>query len=89
MGRFVEGADRRQIALLPDCLDDYVAEDNPVRVVDAFVDELDLVAKPLTSGAKADGRFGKEDFVFLSAETFISARRARSCPGTWQRSRTG
>jgi transposase len=42
MSRFVEGCDRRQIALLPDCLDDYVTEDNPVRVVDAFVDELDL-----------------------------------------------
>jgi transposase len=42
MSRFVEGCDRRQIALFPDCLDDYVTEDNPVRVVDAFVDELDL-----------------------------------------------
>jgi transposase len=44
MPRFVEGCDRRQIALLPDCLDDYVNEDNPVRVVDTFIDELDLVA---------------------------------------------
>jgi len=42
MSRFVQGADRRQPTLLPDCLDDYVAEDNPVRVVDVFVDELDL-----------------------------------------------
>ncbi|MEN5177863.1 IS1182 family transposase [Brevundimonas diminuta] len=42
MGRFVQGADRRQPTLLPECLDDYVAEDNPVRVVDVFVDELDL-----------------------------------------------
>ena len=42
MSRFVQGADRRQQALLPECLDDYVAEDNPVRVVDVFVDELDL-----------------------------------------------
>ena len=44
MPRFVEGWDRRQIALLPDCLDDYVTEDNPVRAVDAFIDELDLAA---------------------------------------------
>jgi transposase len=44
MPRFVEGRDRRQIALLPDCLDDYVSEDHPVRVVDAFIDELDLAA---------------------------------------------
>src|SRR6266536_3004549 len=44
MRRFVEGCDRRQIALLPDCLDDYVSEDSPVRVVDVFIDELDLAA---------------------------------------------
>ena len=42
MSRFVQGADRRQPTLLPECLDDYVTEDNPVRVVDVFVDELDL-----------------------------------------------
>jgi transposase len=40
--RFVEGEDRRQATLLPDCLDDYVGEDNPVRAVEAFVEELDL-----------------------------------------------
>src|SRR3954468_194321 len=44
MKRFVEGEDRRQATLLPDCLDDYVTEDNPVRIVEAFVDELDLAA---------------------------------------------
>lgn len=44
MKRFVEGEDRRQATLLPDCLDDYVTEDNPVRVVEAFIDELDLAA---------------------------------------------
>jgi transposase len=44
MKRFVEGQDRRQATLLPECLDDYVAPDNPVRIVEAFVDELDLTA---------------------------------------------
>lgn len=44
MSRFVEGADRGQAALLPASLDDYVEPDNPVRVVDAFIDELDLGA---------------------------------------------
>ena len=44
MPRFVEGCDRRQIALAPDCLDDYVTDGNPVRVVDAFINELDLAA---------------------------------------------
>src|SRR5476651_476488 len=42
MKRFVQGEDRTQITLLPECLDDYVGEDNPVRVVEVFVDELDL-----------------------------------------------
>jgi transposase len=44
MGRFVEGEDRRQGVLLPEYLDDYVSEDNPVRVIDVFVDHLDLGA---------------------------------------------
>ena len=44
MKRFVEGEDRTQGVLLPDFLDDYVAEDNLVRVIDLFVDELDLRA---------------------------------------------
>ena len=44
MGRFVEGQDRRQDFLLPASLDDYVSEDNPVRVIAAFIDELDLLA---------------------------------------------
>ena len=42
MGRFVEAADRHQPSLLPACLEDYVDADNPVRVIDAFVDELVL-----------------------------------------------
>jgi transposase len=42
MKRFIEGQERSQVTLLPECLDDYIGEDNPVRVVDAFVDELSL-----------------------------------------------
>ena len=42
MKRFVEGAARGQSTLFPDCLEDWVGEDNPVRVIDVFVDELDL-----------------------------------------------
>ena len=44
MKRFIEGADRTQVSLLPECVDDYVAEDNPVRVIEAFVEQLDLRA---------------------------------------------
>ena len=42
MTRFVEGRDRGQITFFPALLDDYVAADNPVRAIDAFVDGLDL-----------------------------------------------
>ena len=42
MGRFVEGSDRGQATLFPECLDDWIDEDNPVRVIDAFVDSMDL-----------------------------------------------
>lgn len=44
MSRFVEGEDRRQQWLLPSCIEDYVCEENPVRVIEAYVDELDLAA---------------------------------------------
>src|SRR5664279_3374631 len=59
MKRFIEGEDRMQVTLLPECLDDYIAEDNPVRAVDAFVDELDLAelgfdgAEPAATGRPA------------------------------------
>jgi hypothetical protein len=42
MRRFVEGIDREQGTLFPECLADWIDEDNPVRVIDAFVDKLDL-----------------------------------------------
>jgi transposase len=42
MKRYVEGENRSQSTLFPESLDDYIAEDNPVRVVDVFVDELGL-----------------------------------------------
>ena len=42
MKRFVAGADRAQSTLLPECLDDFIDESNPVRVIDAFVYALNL-----------------------------------------------
>ena len=56
MGRFIEGADRTQATLLPECIDDYVGEDNPVRVVDAFVDALDLAALGFDGEPEETGR---------------------------------
>ena len=59
MKRYVEGRDRFQTTLLPETLDDYVGEENPVRAVDVFVTELDLVdlgferAEPAQTGRPA------------------------------------
>ena len=56
MKRFVAGADRAQSTLLPESLDDWVDESNPVRVIDAFVDALNLAelgfdrVKPAATG---------------------------------------
>ncbi|QDJ12294.1 Transposase (plasmid) [Roseomonas mucosa] len=54
MGRYVEGWNRSQSFLLPESVDDYVGEDNPVRVVDAFVDELDLAELGFGRATPAD-----------------------------------
>ena len=42
MSGFIEGEDRHQATLLPERLDDYIAEDSAVRVIDVFIDDLDL-----------------------------------------------
>src|SRR5678809_1538085 len=59
MKRFIQGEDRSQSTLLPECLDDYIVGDNPVRVIEVFVNELDLGklgfdgAKPQATGRPA------------------------------------
>lgn len=52
MKRFIEGEGRSQVTLLPECLDEFIASDNSVRVVDAFIDELDLLALGFDGGAR-------------------------------------
>ena len=42
MPRFMQGEPRTQTTLFPERLEDYISEDNPVRVIEVFVDELDL-----------------------------------------------
>ena len=42
MSRFIEGESPSQITLFPEAVDEYIEEDNPVRVIDVFVDDLDL-----------------------------------------------
>jgi len=79
MGRFVEGQDRGQITLFPDCVEDWIGEDNPVRVIDAFVEELDLA--DLGFGGvdpEATGRPGYHPSVLLKLYIYGYLNRVQS-----------
>ena len=54
MKRFIQGRDRTQGILLPERVDDYVTDENPVRVIDVFVDELDLATLGFEGVVPAD-----------------------------------
>ena len=54
MSRYIEGRDRSQTFLLPESIDDYIDEDNPVRAVEAFVNALDLVQLGFGRAVPAD-----------------------------------
>ena len=79
MKRFIEGVDRSQTTLFPDCLEDYVGEDNPVRVVDVFVDKLDLGGMGFTRvEPEATGRPGYQPWVFLKLYIYGYLNRVQS-----------
>ncbi len=92
MKRFIEGEDRGQSTLVPERLDDWIGEDNPVRVVDVFVDELDLVGlgfgrvEPLAIGRPG---YHPGDLLKLYIYGYLnrvqSSRRLERKPGaTWK-----
>ena len=56
MSGFIQGEDRTQATLFPERLDDYVAEDSPVRVIDVFIDELDLAGLGFRTEPNDTGR---------------------------------
>src|SRR4249919_442404 len=79
MKRFIEGEDRSQATLLPACLDDYIAEDNPVRAVDAFVEELDLQALGFAGAEPAEtGRPAYRPAVLLKLYIYGYLNRVQS-----------
>jgi transposase len=79
MRRFVEEADRGQWTLLPECLDDFIDDSNPVRVIDAFVDALDL-AKMSFEGVEpaATGRPSYHPLVLLKLYIYGYLNRVQS-----------
>jgi len=79
MKRFIEGEERSQSTLFPEHLDDYVGEDNPVRVVDVFVDELDLAGLGFDRVApQATGRPGYHPSVLLKLYIYGYLNRVQS-----------
>ncbi len=79
MGRFVEGADRSQLTLLPECLEDWVADDNAVHVIDAFVEALDLHGIGFSGVvAKETGRPSYHPSVLLKLYVYGYLNRVQS-----------
>jgi transposase len=79
MARFIEAEDRTQSALFPEQLDDWIAEDNPVRVIDVFVDELDLEALGFDRAqAAATGRPGYHPATLLKIYIYGYLNRVQS-----------
>jgi transposase len=65
MTRFIEGRDRDQATLFPERLDEAISADNPVRVVDAFIDALDLAELGFDIMPEATGRPGYHPATML------------------------
>lgn len=79
MKRFIEGEDRNQGALLPQCLDDFIGDDNPVRAVDAFVEALNLKALGFGAADPAmTGRPGYHPAVLLKIYLYGYLNRVQS-----------
>src|SRR5262245_9938370 len=79
MKRFIEGADRSQSTLLPECLDDWVDESNGVRAVDTFVDALDLAELGFKDvEPAATGRPGYHPVRLLKLSIYGSLNRIQS-----------
>ena len=79
MKRFIEGESRNQITLMPACLDDYIDTDNPVRVIDLFVDELDLAELGFDGTTAANtGRPGYHPALLLKIYIYGYLNRIQS-----------
>lgn len=79
MKRFIEGQSREQVTLLPECLDDFVDADNPVRIVDAFVEEMNLPSLGFAgSTPAATGRPAYHPAVLLKVYIYGYLNRIQS-----------
>ena len=75
---FIKGADRHQITLMPDSLNDYVSEENPVRVIDAFVDSLNMAELGFKSEPAMEGRPGYDPRDMIKLYVYGYQNKIRS-----------
>ena len=79
MARFIEGISRSQGTLFPERLDDFICDDNPVRVIDAFVEQLDLIGLGFgRAEPEATGRPGYHPSVLLKLYIYGYLNRVQS-----------
>ena len=78
MKRFIEGQVRSQLTLMPESLEDYIGTDNPVRVIDAFVNALDLAEMGFDASAAATGRPGYHPALLLKIYIYGYLNRIQS-----------
>ena len=75
---YIQGADRNQVVLLPETLDDYVGMENEVRVIDAFIDGLDIKTMGFKAEAAREGRPGYDPRDMLKLYMYGYSNHIRS-----------
>jgi len=78
MSGFIEGEDRTQATLFPERIDDYIAEDSPVRVVDVFIDDLDISGLGFRTVPNATGRPSYHPKMMLKLYVYGYLNRVQS-----------
>jgi len=78
MSGFIKGDNRQQATLFPERLDDYITEENAVRVVDVFIDSLDLTGLGFKTNAKKTGRPGFHPSTLLKLYVYGYLNRVQS-----------
>jgi transposase len=78
MSGFIEGEDRHQATLFPESLDEYIAEDSAVRVIDVFMDDLDISGLGFKTEPADTGRPGYHPKIMLKLYVYGYLNRVQS-----------
>ncbi len=78
MSGFIEGENRKQATMFPERLDDYITEDNSVRVIDVYIDSLDLSGPGFKTRAEKTGRPGYHPSSILKLYVYGYLNRVQS-----------